>query len=72
MSGGAEGLKILLKERPVKAPSAPADLVEAVFKIEERVQFDEKRNEAPGKIAAVVRALLDGESHGQGNDGHAS
>jgi hypothetical protein len=58
----SDALKILLDERERSSVPVPKDLIEAVYRIEERVQFDEKRTEAIGKIAASVKSLLDKES----------
>jgi hypothetical protein len=72
MSGGGDGLRILLEERERNSIPVPKDLVETVYGIEERVQFDEKRSEAPAKIAASVRGLLDREIKGGNASGNAS
>lgn len=62
MSAQPKPLEILLRERASIAPSVPAKLVEDVYGIEERVQFDEQRTEAAGKIRTAVQAILDKES----------
>ena len=55
-------LKILLALAPQAAPSVPAELIERIYKIEERVQFDEERKSAPGRVRDAVQTLLDSES----------
>lgn len=55
----ANALQILLSERKEVASSVTEDLVRDVFGIEERVQFDEERKEAPQKINNIVQATLD-------------
>ncbi len=57
-----DALQILQTERPTVAPSVPLDLVEAVYRIEERVQFDDDRREAAQKIRNAVTAALEKES----------
>ena len=67
----ANALEILLSEREEVAPSVPEDLVRGVFGIEERVQFDEERKEAPQKINSIVQASLDKQLMEESGDGDA-
>ncbi len=62
MSEVRTALQILLRERPEVTPSIPQSLVKRVFDIEESVQFDEDRHEAPQRISEAVQALLEVES----------
>ena len=52
-------LDILLSERDDLAPSIPPDLVERIYKIEERVQFDEARVEAARRVREAVEIALE-------------
>ena len=66
-------LEILLDERAKGFLSVPVDLVEAIYGIEERVQFDEARRDAPSKIRQVLKMILDqeyleGTDDGEGDD----
>lgn len=61
-------LMILLVERQNGLQSIPAELVKTIYQIEERVQFDETRPEAPQKIRQALKMVLDKESlEGAGN-----
>ncbi len=64
-------LEILLREREKLATSVSEQLVKDVFGIEERVQFDEERTEAPQKINKIVQAALDKEFTGRSGDDDA-
>jgi len=72
MTSGADALTILLDEREQISVHVPKELIESVYKIEERVQFDQKRSEAPSKIAGAVRSVLDKEEKGGTGNGNAS
>jgi hypothetical protein len=54
-------LQILLDEQKTKWPSIPPELVEDIYRIEERVQFDEERLDAPRKIKLALKSVLDKE-----------
>lgn len=61
-------LEILLDESIKIASTVPAKLIEAIYQIEERVQFDEDRQDAPRKIRQALKMVLDEESlEGSGN-----
>ena len=61
-------LMILQVERQNGLQSIPAELVQTIYQIEERVQFDETRPEAPQKIRQALKMVLDKESlEGAGN-----
>ncbi len=64
-------LDILLSEREAVAPTIPESLVRDVLSIEERVQFDEERKEAPQKINSIVQASLDREFMEEPGNGDA-
>lgn len=71
MNPTPSALDILKEERAKVASSVPADLVEAVYLIEERVQFDMERPEAATKIRKAVEAQLAKETlegDGDGNE----
>jgi hypothetical protein len=72
MTSAADALSILLEERGRSSLHVPKELIESVYRIEERVQFDQKRSESPGKIAAAVRNVLDKEDKGGTSNGNAS
>jgi hypothetical protein len=72
MSEARTVLEILLEERVNVAPSVPEDLVRDILGIEERVQFDEDRRAAVGKIGTAVQVSLDKESLKGPTDEHAS
>ena len=55
---------ILEDERSNLAPSVPTALVEAIYRIEERVQFDAKREDAVLRIQEAVQAQLAKETLG--------
>lgn len=44
--------------QPTHAPNVPAEVVETIFRIEERVQFDDDRREAAAQLRQTVSALL--------------
>lgn len=55
-------LKIILEERDKRWDTIPEDLVKLIYDIEERVQFDETRIEAPQKIRQALQLTLEKES----------
>lgn len=63
-------LEILLDECAKLSASVPQELIVRVFEIEERVQFDEARRDAPQKIRSALKMILDKEfleDYGNGN-----
>ena len=54
-------LSFLLAERSQVAAAVPAKLVDDIYGIEERLQFDADRREAAPRIRKVVEAMLDAE-----------
>jgi hypothetical protein len=61
-NSGVSALRILMELAPTAAPSVPKELVERIYTIEERVQFDEERKSAAGRVRDAVQTLLDAES----------
>lgn len=62
-------LKILLEERDKHWMTISSELVETMYKIEERFQFDEARPEAPQKIRQALQLALDKEDLKGSTDG---
>ena len=65
-----DALKILLEEGE-KWSFIPAKLIEQIYRIEHRVQFDEERHDAPSRIRQVIKATLDEERLKGSSDGDA-
>jgi hypothetical protein len=54
-------LCLLMDLRDAQAPEIPGDVVSRIYEIEQRVQFDDKRPDAPEDIRQVVETALDRE-----------
>jgi len=55
----ARALVVLQEQRGALAPGLSADLVEKIYRIEERVQFDAGRPEAPSRIREIVQPFVE-------------
>lgn len=64
-----KALRILREAQPEVAPSVPYKLVEDIYGIETRLQFDEDRREAASKIHAAIEVSLEREFLKEVNDG---
>jgi hypothetical protein len=62
MEKRTDALSLLLRERPESAPSVSPNLVERIFQLEERVQFDGERGDTPKRIRDAVQAEVDKET----------
>ena len=59
MEQSFQALKALLAERQVNAPHIGEDTLRMIFQIEEQVQFDGDRPDAPSKLRDVVQAAVE-------------
>lgn len=58
----SNALKTLLEERNKHWATISSELVETIYQIEERFQFDEERPEAPQKLRQALQLTLDKEA----------
>lgn len=56
--GSAAAIEILVAELEASGFLVSRELLEQIYAIEERYQFDRDRHEAPGKIRAAVAVSL--------------
>ena len=66
-----KALRILREAQPNVAAYVPYKLVEDIYSIETRLQFDEDRREAASKIHTAIEVTLEREFLEEVNDGSA-
>ena len=61
MTEESKGLRMLLEEAERSGGSVSKDLIRDIYTIEERVQFDRDRREAPLRVQRLVKTAVEQE-----------